>query len=196
MCASSCWKRRTRVRPVRAPLQQNRRIGANSDAIWQQASTQPAGDPLCQATHLNSLRCSTPKSASLQRQQINAMHQSNGGMAIQGRPCQWQAKADLPPYLRGSSRYDRVRLANIRQWPGQFMGLRPYSAFSTCQAKRLTHQAANNALSAQLHNALRPQCSGQMRHQLQACISRRGAHNTGHVYLEGKHVLPVVVGVA
>ncbi len=51
MCASSCWKRRTRVSPVSAPL--------------------------------NSLRCSTPKSAS----------------------------------LMGSSRYERVRCANMRQCP-------------------------------------------------------------------------------
>lgn len=53
MWASSCWKRRTRVRPCSAPL--------------------------------NSLRCSTPKSAR----------------------------------RSGSSRYDRLRLPNMRQWPAR-----------------------------------------------------------------------------
>ena len=56
MCASSCWKRRTRVRPERAPE--------------------------------NSLRCSTPKSA----------------------------------MRSGSSRCERVRMSNMTQWPGQFIG--------------------------------------------------------------------------
>ena len=65
MCASSCWKRRTRVRPDRAPE--------------------------------ISLRCRTPKSA----------------------------------ILRGSSLHERGRCENMRQWPGQFIGFRANSSFST-----------------------------------------------------------------
>lgn len=65
MWASSCWNRRTRVSPVRAPD--------------------------------SSFRCKTPKSA----------------------------------IRRGSSLQDRFRWSKIRQWPGQFMGLRPNCSFST-----------------------------------------------------------------
>lgn len=64
MCASSCWKRRTRVRPVNAPL--------------------------------SSFRCNTPKSA----------------------------------YRIGNSLYEWGCIANMIQWPGQFIGFKPYSSFS------------------------------------------------------------------
>uniref|UniRef100_A0A0E9P633 Uncharacterized protein n=1 Tax=Anguilla anguilla TaxID=7936 RepID=A0A0E9P633_ANGAN len=64
MWASSCWKRRTRVRPVSVPD--------------------------------SSLRCRTPKSA----------------------------------MRRGSSRQERGRWSNIRQCPGQFIGLRAKVSFS------------------------------------------------------------------
>jgi hypothetical protein len=89
-CASSCWKRRTRVSPWRAPLY--------------------------------SLRCSTPKSAS----------------------------------RSGSSRYDRVRLPNIRQCPAP------------------THAAASQpAMSIFCGASL---CIFQTHQQLQAIATSTNAH--------------------
>eukprot|EP00976_Prorocentrum_cordatum_P093488 1189386-Prorocentrum_minimum.AAC.1 len=72
MCASSCWKRRTRVSPCRAPEA--------------------------------SLRCSTPKSAR----------------------------------RRGSSRNERLRMANITQCPGQFIGFSPNSWLSISKLNMLS----------------------------------------------------------
>jgi len=100
MWASSCWKRRTRVRPCSAPLY-DRRVGVQGQRgrayqwLGRAGIRDSAGGYTAQALqckpepqkthcpHLNSLRCSTPKSAR----------------------------------RSGSSRYERLRLPNIRQWP-------------------------------------------------------------------------------